>query len=277
MSLLVLNWRLSVKLLDELLEQLRSARSVGSYQAGQMAAEALRKLGDHRAVEPLIAALGAPDYNRREADTIAIPLRGPEAAKVRFRESVATALGLLRDIRAIGPLINALHDDPRVTSRAIDALAQYDFEEVEQPVTCALQQGNRYIQENGARVLARTNDKRAIAPLIKLLKDGDNTVRSSAADALGCLADVRAVDALIDALEEDDRRIREKAVESLGRLGDTRAVDPLVRLLEDQNAVFWGKSAEALGRLGDKRAVDPLIASLERGGFGVREAVLALG
>ena len=233
---------------------------------------------DPRTLESLILALGAKDYVGRKAEGIAVPLRGDGVALVRRRQAAAKALGVLKDVRAIRPLICALHDDLRVCAGAVEALAQFDFEQVEQPINHALQHGNKYIQEHVAKVLAVLGDTRATESLIRLLEAEDNAVRTAAAEALGNLEDVRGIDPLIRALEDDDRTVREKAAEGLGKLADMRAVDPLIRSLEDQRSVYGvGKAAEALGILGDKRAVEPLIKSLDRGGFGVGKAVLALG
>ena len=233
---------------------------------------------DPRTLESLISALGATDYLSREAEGVAIPLRGDGVALMRRRQAAAKELGVLKDARAIRPPICALHDEPRVSAAAVEALAQFDFEQVEQPIDHALQHGNQYIQENVARVFAKLEDKRATRSLIQLLEAKHNAVRIAATEALGDLADVRAIDPLIRALDDDDWKMREKAAEALGKLADVRAVDPLIRSLEDQRSVLGaGKAAEALGILGDERAVEPLIKYLDRRGFGVAKAVLALG
>ena len=233
---------------------------------------------DQRTLDSLILALGAKDYIGRKAEGVAIPLRGDGVTLMRRRQAAAKALGELKDVRAIRPLICALHDDLRVSARAVEALAQFDFEQVERPIKHALQYGNEYIQGNVAKVLATLGDKRATELLLGLLEADNNTVRASAAEALGNLADVRAIDPLIRALDNDDWRTREAAAEALGKLADKRAIDPLIRSLEDQRFSFGeGKAAEALGILGDERAVEPLIKYIDRTGFGVTKAVLALG
>ncbi|MCY4560139.1 MAG: hypothetical protein OXF79_28020 [Chloroflexi bacterium] len=178
---------------DELVEQLESAHSAGSYETATRIAEALGKSGYSGAVEPLIVALGVQDYEGRKAEGIAIPLRGPEVKKAQFRESVTTALGLLGDRRAIRPLINALHDHPAVSARAVEALSEFAFNDIEQQINCALQNGNEYIQKNAVRVLAKTAAGNAVVPIIELLQGGNSRVRSVAAETLGDLSDTRAV------------------------------------------------------------------------------------
>jgi len=96
----------------------------------QRAAEALGKLGDDRAVLPLIAALGDPKHNVRRAAATAHGLLGDHRAvqplvhvfgagvKDSSREgyaaleAMAKALGLLGDRRACGVLLRYLQDFP---------------------------------------------------------------------------------------------------------------------------------------------------------------------
>ena len=85
---------------------------------------ALEKIGDARAVEPLInALLGDEDRQIRESVAVALGDIGDTRAveplinalgdeKWRHvRGAVAGALGSIGDARAIGPLIEALSDD----------------------------------------------------------------------------------------------------------------------------------------------------------------------
>jgi len=68
----------------------RALAPENDYDVREAAADALGEIGDPRAVEPLIAALGDPDGDVREA--------------------AAEALGTIGDPRAVGPLTAALKD-----------------------------------------------------------------------------------------------------------------------------------------------------------------------
>jgi hypothetical protein len=66
--------------------------------------------------------------------------------------------------------------------------------------------------------LARTQDERAVPPLMRALTDDDATVRGVAAAALGKLGDTRAIPALERALSDTDSFVRDKARDSLSTL-----------------------------------------------------------
>ena len=66
--------------------------------------------------------------------------------------------------------------------------------------------------------LARTQDARAVPPLMRALTDDDTTVRGVAAAALGKLGDVRAIPALERSLSDPSPFVRDKARESLSML-----------------------------------------------------------
>ena len=111
------------------------------------------------------------------------------------RMQAADALGQIKDVRAIEPLIAVLKDEN--SSGRTQALAA------------------------GALVSIGTP---AVDPLIAALKDKDSLVRERAADALGQIKDVRAVEPLIAALKDKDSLVRERAADALGQIKGARAV-----------------------------------------------------
>lgn len=166
------------------------------------------------AVEPLIAAL-----NHRKADVTA---------------AAARALGRIRDMRAVEPLIDIL---------------QIEY------------YGIRYPQWAGAaEALGELGDPRAVDPLISRLQVmRDWRVRMAAAKALGKIGDSRAVEPLVDRLDDGRSQVREAAAEALEAMGWQPA---------DEEAQAWflitkgnWKGCVALGT----PAVEPLIAVLLRG------------
>jgi HEAT repeat protein len=143
------------------------------------------------------------------------------------RANVASALGRIRDIRAVESLIKALKDD------------------------------SRSVRESAAIALGRIKDIRAVDPLIKALNDGYSfVVRESAAIALGRIKDRRAVDSLITTLK-DDETVRTCAIYALGEIGEA-AVDPLIKILENSDSKLRQIAAISLGYTRHPRAIDPL-------------------
>jgi len=161
------------------------------------AAAALGRIGDVRAVEPLVAAL------QDEDDWV-----GGQAA---------LALGSTGDPRAVSPLIAALREGQRLTrSAAADALGSIGDARAVGPLIDAL--GDSPADMYAAKALGEIGDARAVGPLISALEDGDRTLRAAGADALGRLGDARAVDALKRLLEDEHQAVRRASRGALDRI-----------------------------------------------------------
>ena len=237
------------------------------WQAWASAIEKLGRLGDARAIEPLINILADYDEDNRAAAAKALRALGePQWSKwVKGDDDDFERLGKSKDPRAVEPLIKALNDG-------------------EWPVSTA-------------KALGKSGDTRAVKPLIGALSDDDPDVRRAAAYALGSLGDSRAVEPLIGALNDRDKDVCQEAVKALRTLGepqwskwvkgdshdferlgeskDPRAVESLIKALGDSEGYARGAAAEALGKLGDARAVEPLIKSLGDHDKDVRKAAAA--
>ena len=155
------------------LEPIISALEDDNPRVREAAAEALGKIADPRAVKPLLLslkdrspavrksvarALEKSNANWRQAQQTrqAVPLfisslKNPSAAE---REGAAEALGIIRDVRGVRPLIDVLAD--------------------EQPG----------VRKAAAWALGRIGDARAVRSLRGLLADPDEEVRARAGEAL---------------------------------------------------------------------------------------------
>jgi len=253
----------------------------GYVRAG--AAERLGKLGDARAVEPLIGAL--------------------DDATWAVRRKAAEALGKLGDARAVEPLIRCVKEgDADTRDTAIEALVKLGKPAVEPLIAC-LKDEDPFVRQRAAHTLAKlgwspANDaqraavlwakgdwdalvkmgKPAVEPLLELLEHADPQLRSDAGLALGQLGDPRAVGPLVSRLRDDFVEcLRVYAAEALVKLGKP-AVQPLIGCLRDNDHTVRARAAQTLGKLGDAGAVEPLIACLGDGVDKVREAAAeALG
>ncbi|NIM18215.1 MAG: hypothetical protein GTO45_39950 [Candidatus Aminicenantes bacterium] len=124
--------------------------------------EVLGKIGDKRAVEPLINSL--KDEN------------------ARVREGAVEALGKIKDKRAIEPLIHSLKDEnANVREVAVEALGKmYDKRAVE-PLIHSLKDENTYVRERAVEALGKIKDKRAVEPLMTIaLEDEIKDIREKA-------------------------------------------------------------------------------------------------
>lgn len=172
------------------------------------AASILGRMGDHRAVEPLIATLQDRAHY--------------------VRSTAAQALGQLGDGRAAKPLIAALGDQiDYVQAHAADSLEKLGKEQVGELLFEALQDGNIHVRTWVAIVLGRLGDVRAVEPLITVLQNMDSFTQKRAAGILGKLGDDRAVEPLRAALQDKDGDVRKAAAEALQKLGVPAQPEPV--------------------------------------------------
>jgi len=174
----------------------------------QLAARALGKLGDPRAVEALVFALeDKNDFLRKDA---------------------IEALGKLGDARAVRPLIVALRGEGAGTHQtsadaAAAALAGIGEAAAEALLAAFKEEAEPLVRLRVARALGRLGDRRAVEPLVAALTDKEKFVRQGAAEALGKLGDGRAVEPLIAVLADPEENVRKRASEALESIGGPQA------------------------------------------------------
>jgi len=249
------------------------------------AADVLGKIGDPRAVEPLIISirdeLGCARPNQvhaKEINTIVtalvkigIPAVEPLSVALRDEkvgEYAATALGQLKDPRAIEPLIAALYDQ-KLGGYAFKALGQLDDTRAVEPLLGALKSDSPDVRYWAAKVLEQLHWQPEVnetgVPYFIALDKWDMVVQ------IGDLA----VNPLIVLLQESDPYIRNRAVAALVSIGAS-TIEPLVAALNYENSLLanqndqdnidhWARTftiIEILGKIIDPRTIEPLIAFL---------------
>jgi len=108
---------------DELIESLTKSLEDGGWNVRGGVIRRLGEIGDVKAIEPLIKALGAQNKNVRQRAVKALVKIGESAVDLLIealggedkdmRRRAVEALGKIGDPRAIDPLINALRDADR--------------------------------------------------------------------------------------------------------------------------------------------------------------------
>ena len=220
-------------------------------------ARSLGKIGDPRAVQPLIEALGDEDES--------------------VRRDVARSLGKIGDPRAVQPLINALSDPP-IRAIASIALGEIGDPQAVQPLIKKLEAENPDVRRAAARSLGRIGNPQAVQSLIKALGDKVFDVRMNVLTALGEIGDPQAVQSLIRVLGDEDVLIRFRAVEALGEIGGRQAVQALTKTLGNEEQLFRQAAVLSLHKIGGRRAVHALIKALGDEEVMVRQsAVRAIG
>ncbi|MBC8492916.1 MAG: HEAT repeat domain-containing protein [Chloroflexi bacterium] len=238
-----------------------------------LAAEALGRLGDAMALEPLIEALKGEDHI--------------------LRWHAATALGEIGDSRAVECLIHVLGDeDQDVAKRAAEALGRIgDGAAVEHLIPFLKHDPRSGVPRKAAESLERlgwrpkddaekadcllakqewnelaTLGKAAVESLIWAMDIDDGALRHDAAVTLGKIGDPRAVKPLIRAWRADRDHWDQYDVRmALLSICDPAAVEPLIEALRGEGVSLDRRwlAAEALGDIGDARAVEPLIEALK--------------
>jgi len=199
----------------------------------------------------------------------------------------ASALGKIRDTRAIEPLIQRFTDHQQVQIGASCALGKIVKPAVEYLLQ-ALEDEYTEVRLSAAATLGNMGDVRAVQPLIKALKDNSPTVRLHTAEALGKMGDSIAVESLKNAIQDPRYSVREAVAISLTKLSEpiigpilqnmelraglihngiirarerkrySAALEPLTQALSEGNVQTRLASAVALGTIGGSRPIEPL-------------------
>jgi HEAT repeat protein len=227
----------------------------------KLAALALGRLRDLRAVEPLLLAASSGEGSTwfqgevmralaQLGDPRALPavLRAREAADPFVRKCAAEALGRLGDSQVVPALIEMLADPAReVRLAALNSLATRRDARALEDLVPVLQDEAEDIREAAADTITAINDRQAVEPLLRVLRAGSNPARQLAAELLGKLRDDRAEEPLLTALTDDvDPETRELAAWALGQLGTARAVEPLRQALQDASRSLRDQAGKAL-------------------------------
>lgn len=206
------------------------------------AARELGRLGDARALAPLVRCLRDPSSDMRQA--------------------AAPALGDLGDARAVEPLTRCLaHKDAKTSAAAGLALRKLRMRQDTEKTIQQLKDKHPGARLRAAETLGKSGDPRAVPPLIACLADRDRIVRRCVAEALGELRDRRAVKPLIACLHSRfDSRIA--VAGALGKICDPIAVNALIPYLKNPHPSVRWAVAEALGDIGEVKAIPALSTAL---------------
>jgi HEAT repeat protein len=195
---------------------------------------ALGRIGDPRAVEPLIDVLDTTNHF--------------------LTQEAAIGLGNIGDARAISPLIDVFRlewdDTETITTwqKAAEALAALG-EPTLLPLLAALDDEDDNVRHWSAVALGKLTDPRAVEPLLHALQDEKSLVRAVAAEALGQIGESRAIDPLVALLKDEDHYVRLRTCYALGDIGGVSVFDPLVRGLSDLEPDVRSAAVVNLGRI----------------------------
>jgi HEAT repeat protein len=275
---------------NALLDRLKNDKSTGMRME---AAEALGKVGDLCAAEPLVALLNSKDRRVRERGAVALSALGEGAVEAthrafaedvpsRARIAAAYALGAIGGPRAESILREAFAD-PSHPSRLRVAILSALYEALGAGMLpmaiVALGEEDAHVRQQAVRCMCEEDTPESTAHLATLYADGDRRVRAWALEALG---ERRAqLLARVQAGEEDALRALLAVWGAMGRgrederveIGGTLAeigqplVPALVAVLAQPEMRTHAKvgAIEVLARIGPLavKAYDMLVSQLE--------------
>ena len=205
----------------------------------------LDTMKSRRDIPGLIAALRHPDTDAQWRAAAALSSLGPDAIGHLIRGlatrnravklGIIEALGEIRDVQAVEPLIKHLRDpSAEVRWEAALALGEIGDERAIGPLLTGLRDPDRYVRYGTALSLPKlgwtpANDEEHAYQLLGL-QDWAGIA------ALG----PSAIPALALALKDREKTVRRRAVETLGGIGDEQTIPAIIRGLRDpDDEVRW--------------------------------------
>ncbi|QEH38770.1 putative lyase [Aquisphaera giovannonii] len=179
-----------------------------------------------------------------------------------IRIAALSALGRLRDRRAIGPAIEALKDpDAKVRDSAAAALKKFG-KAAHAPMRDAYRDGDAGARLALLGALGRIKTPAISELLIAALDDPRDEIRIEAARVLGVRKDRRAVPRLLEAVAEGGPCLP-AFIRALGEIGDPEALEPLRAILSAPAFMLRAEAATALRKIDNGRAVGFFCERLE--------------
>ena len=243
----------SAKAVPVLLETVQATRTEDG-DVREIALRALARIGDPRAVEPLVESLKTAEV-----------WLAPRIADILTRHGALV----------VDPLIAFLAQPGRHPARAwaANVLGEVRAQRAFPALVRGLDDLEDEVRAKSATALGRLGDRRAIAYLLEhLLGDPAPFVRARIAGTLGQFDDTEVIDRLVRALGDPAWWVRMRSVEALEQIG-TRAEGPLLVALDDPDPEIRIRAAVGLERLGVPATLVGMIQRRER----LPEAIETLG
>ena len=228
--------------IPEVVDTLIAALGDWSPVARAAIVQSLGKLGDARALKPLLRLLqwDLPEV-KREA---------------------AAALGEIGNTVAVTALIKALKDwDAGVRREACRALGNLGDRSAIEAVWPLLFDGNNLVRAEAVLAVAKLKADGACAALQKLVGDWTTEVRRRAAEGIGLLECKEAGKDVIRLLSDASPDVRAATARALGRLKDAAYIDLLLKISHDWIPEVRAAVAEALGNYGPKKRIEEALTA----------------
>lgn len=238
---------------------LAKLRPENSFKVRMQAAILLGRIGDKKAVIPLVDALHDGDY--------------------AIRGSAAIALGNIGDPSAGPHLIALLKDNEELVRReAMNALVKLaSHPEVLQAILGGFAGSDFKIRIEIINVLGNIKDDEALTALATALGEDVGRLGDAASQVVVGMGKEKALKVLVKALQGKSAPARLKAIEIMGQLKDPKYIEPLADVLATDIAGDDAKAArEALRKMRQFIKSDPLAGPAVKGDKAARDRSIQL-
>ncbi len=216
-----------------------------------------------------------------------------ESMDKELRLEAISALGTVRDPRAIGTLTNTLSSDSWVEREtAVKSLGSLRDHLVIEPLVSALNDENRFVRESAkksllkvSKSLGKKKDPRVIRHLMDAMRDTDSNTREICVESfqaaiyeLSRMHEPTFIKSLITGAVDESKYVRRESVVALGEFDDPRVIEPLTNALKDSSDDVVVAAKVALQKVQNPESAKPLFEALRDKDPVVRdEAAAVLG
>ena len=207
------------------------------------AARGLARIGDTRAVRPLLKSLGDQYLDVQESAVHAL---------VALREGL--------DIDSIVSLLKS--DDPVLRCNAVLVLGEVGTSHVLNSLNFSLKDNDVKVRKAVVQALSSIGTDRAYDGMVGALADEDPLVRIAAVSSFGEAGLRKYIGGVSILLSDFDEMVRASACKAMGQIGGQDNVPELLPLIDDANGYISIAAIEAIARLGGDAAKDSLLEQL---------------
>jgi len=222
----------------------RSCLTDGDDSVREQATKGLWECDDRVIIRPLIKLLsGDPSPAVRAAAATSLG---------RFAAMAQEGKLLARDAdRVQDALLAAIEsdEDMEVGQRAIEVVAYFRSNGVEQIISDAYTSGDPSLKRSAIYAMGRTSDIRWLPTVLADMDDEDSAVRFEAANACGQLGDESTVPHIINLIKDEDVQVQVSAVQALGTTGGGLAKRALLMCVEQEDEPVAEAARAALENL----------------------------
>ena len=244
-------------------------RLLGAEEARHDVVEAFVRVGSS-AVPLLIEQLGATDRDTRRAAIVTLGRIGDRRAvepliglldqrSSELSVAAASALARLGDPRAFEPLLALLGDeDVAVRQAVVGALNSIGHPEMASRICAMLVDPDGLIRESAVKIAGYFGYPECADEVVARCTDQDEAVRAAAIEHLPYFDDDRAGQIFTSVLEKDTPRVRAAAAKALGAVPGRSTLLLLRKAAGDADAWVRYFAASSMGQQGDGSALDLL-------------------